>query len=159
MPQGLLCKCAHMLEKQRMRKQCSCCKEGRAAQLHSGHDILTAYFLCLLPRGPCCWVSLADGQLYRQWKQELAAMSSRIIDMRQALHAELRAVREWRRGQLSLQHAHALVLGLLYAGRQHGTLRCCMAVCVRWQREGASFVVTTAVMGRLAAVVMHRPSA
>jgi hypothetical protein len=34
----------------------------------------------------------ADGQLYQQWKQELAAMSSRIIDMRKALHAELRAV-------------------------------------------------------------------
>lgn len=35
---------------------------------------------------------LSDGQLYQLWKRELAAMASRIMDMRKALFAELKAV-------------------------------------------------------------------
>lgn len=38
-------------------------------------------------------MTTADGVLYQQWKQELAAMSARIMEMRKALHAELKAVR------------------------------------------------------------------
>jgi aspartate/tyrosine/aromatic aminotransferase len=40
----------------------------------------------------CVLLCCTDGQLFQLWKQELAAMSARIIDMRKALHAELRAV-------------------------------------------------------------------
>jgi len=38
------------------------------------------------------FLNASDPQLYQLWRQELAAMSARIIDMRKALHAELKAV-------------------------------------------------------------------
>lgn len=43
---------------------------------------------------PCLSVTdhAADPELYAQWREELAAMSSRIIHMRSILHAELQAV-------------------------------------------------------------------